>query len=67
VEVSAVRRTPAGALEVRVFNPTPEPAVAGLPGRHGWVVDLLGRPVEPWEARVELAPWRIATLHLAET
>jgi hypothetical protein len=30
------------------------------------VVDLLGRPVEPWEGRVELGPWRIATLVLAD-
>jgi len=64
VEVSAVRRAPSGQLEVRVFNPTPAPATARLPGRRGWVVDLLGRPVEPWEGHVELAPWRIATLLL---
>ena len=64
VEVSAVRRTPAGQLEVRVFNPTDEPTVAELAGRRGWVVDLLGRPVEPWEGRVDLPPWRIATLVL---
>jgi hypothetical protein len=65
VEVSAVRRTPAGQLEVRLFNASAEPTTAELPGRRGWVVDLLGRPVEPWEATVDLPPWRIATLVLA--
>jgi alpha-mannosidase len=63
-EVSAVRRTPAGQLEIRLFNPTDAATVAQLPGRRGWVVDLLGRPIEAWEGTVALAPWRIATLQL---
>ena len=61
-EVSAMRRTPAGGIEVRVFNPTASPASCALPGRRGWVVDLRGRPLGPFEERVELGPWQIATL-----
>jgi len=63
-EVSAVRRSPAGRLEVRVFNPSAEPATCELPGRHGWTVDLRGRPRSAWEERVALRPWEIATLLL---
>ena len=63
-EVSAVRRNAAGQLEVRVFNPTSEPATCQLPGRQGWTVDLRGRPLAPWEGQVALRPWQIATLTL---
>ena len=63
-EVSAVRRTPGGQLEIRLFNPTGDPAVALLPGRRGWVVDLRGRPEHPFEERVDLRPWQIVTLQL---
>jgi hypothetical protein len=65
-EVSAVRRTRGGQVEVRLFNPTAGPATAELRGRRGWVVDLLGRPLAPFEGRVALDPWQIATLVLAE-
>lgn len=61
-QVSAVRRTPAGGLEVRVFNPTPDAATALLPGRHGWTIDLRGRPGRPFEERLPLRPWEIATV-----
>jgi hypothetical protein len=64
-EVSAVRRAPGGQLEIRLFNPTVEPAAAVVAGRRGWVVDLRGRPVAPFEERVDLGAWQIATLHLA--
>jgi hypothetical protein len=64
VEVSAVRRTAGGQLEVRLFNPTATDAVALLPGRRGWVVDLRGRPEHPFEERLDLGPWQIVTLHL---
>jgi hypothetical protein len=37
----------------------------GAPAR-GWVVDLRGRPLMPFEGDVELRPWQIATLHLVE-
>lgn len=66
VEVSAVRRTDGGQLEVRLFNPWPAATTAELPGRRGWFVDLLGRPQEPWEGSVALPPFRIATLLVAE-
>ena len=64
-EVSAVRRTPAGELEVRVFNPTAATATCALPRRQGWVVDLRGRRQRPWSDSVELRPWEIATLVLS--
>jgi mannosylglycerate hydrolase len=62
-EVSALRRAP-GGLELRVFNPSDDPTTVRLDGRRGWTVDLRGRPLEPFEGTVELAPWRIATLRL---
>jgi hypothetical protein len=65
-EVSALRRAPGGALEMRVFNPSPTSAVVEVEGRRGWLVDLRGRPLEPFEGRFELGPWRIATARLAE-
>ena len=39
-------------------------ATVRIDGRRGWVVDLRGRPLEPFEGRLDLAPWRIATLRL---
>jgi alpha-mannosidase len=66
-EVSAVLRV-AGGLVVRVFRADPAAGVVGVehegaPAR-GWVVDLHGRPVAPFEGGVTLQPWEIATLHL---
>ncbi len=61
-EVSAVRRTSAGELEVRVFNPTSRAVTCALPGRQGWVVDLRGRRLRRWAGGVELGPWQISTL-----
>jgi hypothetical protein len=58
--VSAVVRR-AGALEVRVFNPSAAPTTVRIEGRSGWLVDLLGRPLEPFEGSFELRPWAIAT------
>ncbi|HET6794347.1 MAG TPA: hypothetical protein VFH45_07905 [Acidimicrobiales bacterium] len=60
--VSAVRRV-AGRLEVRLFNPSDRPTTARLPGRSGWVMDLRGAPVAPFDGSVELSPWEVATLH----
>ncbi|HEX2038538.1 MAG TPA: hypothetical protein VHF47_02275 [Acidimicrobiales bacterium] len=62
-EVSAVVRR-AEALEVRVFNPSPEPTTVTIEGRSGWLVDLLGRPLAPFEGAFELRPWGIATARL---
>jgi mannosylglycerate hydrolase len=63
-EVSAVLRQ-GGALVVRVFNPTPDPATVTVDGRRGWLVDLRGRPLAPFEGSFELRPWGIATATLA--
>jgi alpha-mannosidase len=67
-EVSAVTRQ-AGALVVRVFRTAADAGDVtveydGAPAR-GWIVDLAGRPVEPFEGAVALRPWQICTLQLA--
>ena len=64
-EVSALRRAP-GGLELRVFNPTDAATTVRIAGRRGWLVDLRGRPLEPFEGGFELSPWRIATLRLED-
>jgi alpha-mannosidase len=69
-EVSAVLREP-GGLIVRVFRTDPGDGPVtieheGTPAR-GWIIDLRGRPVAPFEHRVNLRPWEICTLQLAET
>jgi mannosylglycerate hydrolase len=61
--VSSVRRN-AGAIEVRVFNPTDDSTTVELPGRTGWLVDLRGRPVAPFEGSFPLRPHGIATVRL---
>ena len=63
-EVSAVVRE-AGALHVRVFNPSDAPTTVTFEGRQGWLLDLRGRPLRSFEGSVELAPWQIATAALA--
>ncbi len=62
-EVSAIVRE-AGVLHLRLFNPTPEPTTVTIDNRQGWLVDLRGRPLHPFEGTVELGPWQIATLAL---
>jgi len=62
-EVSSVQRT-AGAVEVRVFNPGDQPTTVTVEGRSGWLVDLRGRPLVPFEGRFELRPRGIATARL---
>jgi len=62
-EVSAVTRD-GGTLAVRVFNPRPEPTTVTIEGRTGWLVDLRGRPQQPFEGSFELGPWAIATAAL---
>jgi mannosylglycerate hydrolase len=63
-EVSALRRV-AGGTEVRLFNPTPAEAEVTV-DRQGWVVDLRGGPVEPFDGRLGLRPWGIVTLLLPD-
>ncbi len=65
--VSAVMREP-GGLVVRLYNPSSSATVArieldGAPAT-GWVMDLVGRPVEQFQAELDLGPSRIATLRL---
>jgi hypothetical protein len=59
-EVSAVRRQ-AGRLEVRVFNPRVTPTTVEIPDRTGWLVDLRGRSLAPFEGHFDLRPNGIAT------
>ncbi|MGO9876227.1 MAG: glycoside hydrolase family 38 C-terminal domain-containing protein [Acidimicrobiia bacterium] len=68
-EVSAVLRTPGGVI-VRIFRTDSEPGTVRVghedaPAR-GWIIDLQGRPVAPFEGTVELRPWEICTLQLAD-
>jgi hypothetical protein len=63
-EVSAVVRE-AGALHVRVFNPTDGAVTVSIDGRHGWLLDLRGRPQRAFEGTFDLGPWQIATAALA--
>jgi alpha-mannosidase len=63
-EVSAVVRE-GGSLHVRVFNPSPTPSTVTIEGRSGWLVDLRGRPLEPFDGSFALGPWRIATAALS--
>jgi alpha-mannosidase len=62
-EVSAIRRE-GGALEVRVFNPSPQTATVALAGHSGWLVNLRGYPERPFEGSFELRPFGIATARL---
>ena len=62
-EVSAVVRR-GGALEVRVFNAGDQEASVSIDGRRGWLVDLRGRPLAPFDGSFPLRPWGIATARL---
>jgi alpha-mannosidase len=66
-EVSALHRTgPGGVLEARVFNPSERPTVVSFPGRAGWLVDLRGYPLEPFEGSFELRSFGVATVRLRD-
>jgi hypothetical protein len=62
-QVSSLRRQ-AGRLELRVFNPGPEPTEVEVAGRSGWLVDLRGRALVPFEGRFTLGGFAIATARL---
>jgi hypothetical protein len=64
-EVSALRRE-AGMLELRLFNPGADVTTVDVATRSGWLVDLRGSPVEPFEGSFQLRPFGIATVHLLE-
>jgi alpha-mannosidase len=63
-EVSALRRVD-GGIELRVFNPSDEPTTVRLDGRRGWLVDLRGTAIAPFEGYFPLGPWTIATARFA--
>ncbi len=60
-EVSAVRRQ-AGQLEIRVFNPRSTATTVEIPDRTGWLVDLRGQTVSPFEGQFPLRGHGIATV-----
>jgi hypothetical protein len=64
-EVSALRRVD-GVLELRVFNPRDDETTVEIARRHGWIVDLQGRGISPFENRFTLRAHGIATLRLSE-
>ncbi len=64
-EVSALRRV-AGGLEIRVFNPTDTPTTVSLGSRPGWLVDLRGAPIAPFDDGFALGPWMFATARLPD-
>jgi hypothetical protein len=53
-------------IEIRVFNPRPEPATVVVEGRSGWLVDLRGARQERFEGWFSLRPWGIVTARLDE-
>ena len=65
-EISALHRA-GGGLEVRVFNPTDADVTVRLGDHRGWLVDLRGRPLEPFDGSFPLRPWGIATARLTDT
>ncbi len=62
-EVSALRRE-GGRVEVRLFNPRDQVTNVEIVGRSGWLVDLRGRPLAPFEGSFELRPQGIVTVRL---
>ncbi len=65
--VSALTRE-AGGIALRCYNPLPTRATARLDRDgepvSGWIVDLLGAPLEPFEGEVMLRPAEIVTLRI---
>jgi alpha-mannosidase len=65
--VSAVQRD-AGGVIVRLFNPSTGEVTASLDHdgepATGWVVDLLGAPLEAFDGKLDLRPAEIVTLRL---
>ncbi|MBA3282571.1 MAG: hypothetical protein H0U29_10100, partial [Acidimicrobiia bacterium] len=64
-EVTALRRTDEGRLELRVVNPTDESSTLTVSDRTGELMDLRGRPTgEGFDGALTLGPWKIATIVL---
>ncbi|MBL8776988.1 MAG: hypothetical protein JNK12_13685 [Acidimicrobiales bacterium] len=64
--VSSLRRHD-GRLELRVFNPGTTETEVRVTGRKGWLMDLKGTPLAPFEETIDLPAGRIATLALDES
>jgi hypothetical protein len=62
-EVSSLRRV-GGNLELRLFNPLGQTVEVAVEGWSGWVVDLRGAPIEPFESSFVLGPSALATVLL---
>ena len=69
-EISALLRN-ASSLVLRLFRTAPDPGTVpieldGTPAR-GWIVDLRGQPIAPFEGAVRMRPWEIVTLQIEST
>lgn len=53
-----------GALELRVFNPHDVATTVQIDGRSGWLVDLRGRLISPFDGSFDLRAHGIATVRL---
>ena len=62
-EISAVQQVD-GQLELRLFNPLNETVTVQIEGQSGWLVDLRGRGLEPFDESFPLRPHGIATIRL---
>ncbi len=62
-QVSSLTRV-AGAVELRVFNPSKRATVVDVVGRSGTLVDLRGAPLSSWDGSFALGAWEIATARL---
>jgi hypothetical protein len=62
-EVSALRRE-GSERELRVFNWRSEPTTVTIEGESGWLVDLRGYPLSPFEGSFQLRPFGLATARL---
>jgi hypothetical protein len=62
-EVSSLRRE-AGAIELRVFNPSDQATVVTVDGCSGTLVDLTGTEEDAWSGTFPLRAWGVATARL---
>ena len=65
-EVSAVVREAGQLHRAACSTRPPTPTTVTIDGRAGWLVDLRGRPVQPFEGSFDLTPWQIATVNLGD-
>jgi hypothetical protein len=55
-----------GHLEVRVFNPTAQETTVAIANASGWLLDLRGRPTEPFDGSFPLRGFGIATVRVTD-